>query len=293
MNGTGNILDVAIIQTSQRNASISRQKDAVLARQLIAHVGIHPRKGKHANLSGNMRPVMGTSGLLELLYQQCSHGLDAVGHRLAFAVVLIGQTGIVQNGLDDVGTVNMRAGVHGSDDESKLTEHGLLLFGAVGHDTEGTGTLSVETKVLGKGLSKSHVVSIFYKQAQSGGIGLGITGGKALVGRVKEDVVRLVANLLGNGLPLIQIWITSRRIMGAGMEKNNAAIRSILEILEHAIVIQTVGIGVVITVPTDVETGLLENCQMVSPVMTERVKRENGINKMQDMQLAYNVNCCM
>ena len=252
MDGIGHIFNIAIVQTRQRDAPIPRQEDAVLARQLVAHVLAHAREGEHPNLSGNVGPVMRAPGRLELVHQQRSHRLDAAGHGLAFAVVLVGQAGIVQHGLDDVGAVNRRAAVHRPDDQLELAHHGLPLFGAVGHDAEGAGPLSVQTKVLGKGLGQGHVVPLLHEQPQRRRIGLGIPRGKSLVGRIEEHMMTLGPDIFGDGLPLLHRWVTSRWIVRAGVKENDAAVRGIAEVLQHAVVIQAVGLGVVVAVPADV-----------------------------------------
>ena len=85
------------------------------------------------------------------------------------------------------------------------------------------------------------------------GIPVCITTGEALVGHIKEWVVLLLLQCVTDFSPLSFRRINASWVMGAGMEENDAALGSRLDIRNHAIEIQSNRLLVVVSVFFDLE----------------------------------------
>lgn len=122
--------------------------------------------------------------------------------------------------MNNSGTIDWWVRVHWSDENLKLAFN-VFSFGGVGsQESESTNSFSVETKVLGKRLSNSNVVSIKYELSDWESILVSISTGKSLVSKIKEWEVSLGFNNLRDFLPLGQVWINSGWVVSTGMEEN-------------------------------------------------------------------------
>ena len=81
--------------------------------------------------------------LFQVLFQQCSHGDDAVCHALYFSKPLLVQGRIVENLGRDAGSVDWRVGVERSDEDFDLGVDTLLLLGRLTDDRERTHTFAI------------------------------------------------------------------------------------------------------------------------------------------------------
>ena len=100
---------------------------------------------EHADLAGDVAPVVLATELLEVLLEEGTHGDDTVSHALDLAQPLLVEFRVVQDGGSDTGTVDRRVGVKRADQDLDLRVDTLLLVGVGANDGEGTNTLTVET----------------------------------------------------------------------------------------------------------------------------------------------------
>eukprot|EP00967_Tisochrysis_lutea_P143099 scaffold265311_cov33-Tisochrysis_lutea.AAC.1 len=71
-----------------RGGAFADERKISLLHEFVAHLGGHAGVGKHANLAGNVVPVLLGSRLHELLLEQATHCRDARRHRRALVIVL-------------------------------------------------------------------------------------------------------------------------------------------------------------------------------------------------------------
>lgn len=234
-------------------------------RQLIHLLGGETSVREHANLAGNMRPVVLRAELLQVVLEQGTHLDDAVGHALDLSQPLLIELWVVQDLSRDASTVDGGVRVEGADQDLDLRVHTLLLLGRLADNGESTSTLTVETHVLGERLGQARVVALLNKVAQREGVLVGVTASEALVGHIEEDVV--VALLDGglNSLPLLRGRIDTSRVVGTGVQEENAALGGGLDVGDQTLKVETDGVLVVVSVLFDLETRVLEDSGVVGP----------------------------
>lgn len=298
VNGFGQSADVVRGNASDGNATILGGVDRELLGELIHFLSGHAGVCKHANLAGDVRPVMLGAQLLQVLLKKSTHGNNAVGHTLDLAEPLLVQFGVAQDLGSDTGTVNGRIGVQGTDKNFQLRVDALLLSGVSADEGEGSDTLAVETlryariyrisslaramkrpregrepnvitggtyHVLGEGLTQSNLMALLNKVAYSKGILVSVTTGEALVGHIKEGEMTLRLHNVGNLFPLFGSRIDTCRVVGASVEEEDAALGGSLDIANHALKVETNRILVIVAVLLNLEARVTEDSLVVGP----------------------------
>lgn len=113
--------------------------------QAVHLLGCQTSVCEHADLRGDVAPVVLASELLKVLLEQSTHGDDAVSHILDLAEPLLVEGGVVQDLGSDTGTVNRGVGVERSHKNLDLGVDALLLLGRLADDGECTNTLTIQT----------------------------------------------------------------------------------------------------------------------------------------------------
>lgn len=119
--------------------------DTYLLGENIHLLGLQTSVGEHADLAGNVGPVVLAAELLQVLAEQGAHLNDAVSHALDLTEPLLVQLRVVHNGGGNAGTVDGGVGVEGADQDLDLRLNALLLLSVFAHERESTNTLTVET----------------------------------------------------------------------------------------------------------------------------------------------------
>jgi hypothetical protein len=117
----------------------------VLLGQSIHLLGLETSKGEHADLAGNVAPVLLATELLEVLLEESTHGDDAVSHTLDFTEPLLVELRVVEDGRGHTGSVDWRVRVERANQNLDLRVDTLLFLGVGADDREGTNTLTVQT----------------------------------------------------------------------------------------------------------------------------------------------------
>lgn len=117
----------------------------MLLRQLIHLLSSQAGICKHADLGGDVVPILLAAELLKVVLEERAHLDDTVGHALDLAEPLLVELWVVQDLGRDAGTVDWWVGVEWADDDLDLGVDALLLSGVLADDGEGSDTLSVET----------------------------------------------------------------------------------------------------------------------------------------------------
>lgn len=212
-----------------------------------------------------MAPVVLAAELLEVLLEEGTHGDDAVSHALDLTKPLLVQRSVVQNLRGNAGTVNWGVRVQWADEDLDLRVNALLLVGRLADDGESTNTLAVETHVLGERLSQAGAETLLDEVTESEGVLGGVTTGKALVGHVEEGVVVASLDSLSDLNPLLLGRVYTSRVVGTGVEQDNAVLGHGLDVGHHAVKVEANGVLVVVAVLLDLEAGVLEDSVVVGP----------------------------
>ncbi len=129
----------------------------------------------------------------------------------------------------------------------------------------GTSSLTIETHSLGEGLSNYHLETFLDEMSHSISVLLKVTRGETLVSYIEvwEEVIFL--HYLSNFVPLLWGWVNTSRVVGTSVEEDNGAWLGVGKILQHAIEVQTLGLGVKVSIFSDFKTCSLEDLGVVSP----------------------------
>lgn len=137
--------DVGAGDTRHGDTSILGRVHGVLLSQPVHLLGRHASVGEHADLRGDVAPVVLAAELLEVVLEEGAHGDDAVGHALDLAEPLLVEGRVAEDLGGDSGAVDGRVGDHGADDDLELGVDALDFLGVGTDEGEGTDTLTIET----------------------------------------------------------------------------------------------------------------------------------------------------
>lgn len=143
-DGLGQTLDVAGRDTSNGDTTVLGGVDGVLLGQSIHLLGLQTGEGEHADLAGDVGPVVLAAELLKVLAEQLAHLDDTVSHALDLTEPLLVQRRIVHDGGGDAGTVDRGVRVEGTNENLDLRLNTLLLLGVLADEGESTDTLTIE-----------------------------------------------------------------------------------------------------------------------------------------------------
>lgn len=138
-------LDVVRCDTCNRDSAILGGVNRVLLGEsghlLWGQSGI----GEHANLRGDVAPVVLAAESLEVLLEESTHLDDTVGHTFDLTKPLLVQGLVVEDGGSNASAVHWWVGVEWADDNLDLRVNAGLLLGVLGDNGESANTLTVET----------------------------------------------------------------------------------------------------------------------------------------------------
>lgn len=212
-----------------------------------------------------MAPVVLAAELLEVLLKQGTHGDDAVSHALDLTKPLLVERSVVQDLRGNTGTVNWGVRVQWANKDLDLRVNTLLLIRGLADDGEGTNTLAVKTHVLCEGLGQDGAETLLDEVTESEGVLGGVTTGKALVGHVEEGEVVTSLDSLSNLGPLLLGGVYTSRVVGTGVEQDNAVLGHGLDVGNHSLKVKANGVLIVVAVLLDLQTGVLEDGIVVGP----------------------------
>jgi hypothetical protein len=144
-DGLSQVVDVVAGDTGNRDSAVLGEVDGVLFGQLLNLLRLETGVGEHADLVGDVGPVVLGAERLELATEELAHGNDAVSHLLNLTLPLGVQLGVVEDLGGKAGTVDRGVGVQRADENLELRVNALDLLGVLADDGEGTDTLTVET----------------------------------------------------------------------------------------------------------------------------------------------------
>ena len=129
VDGLGETTDVLAGNTGDTDTAVFGGVDAVLLGELVHARGIEAGVGEHADLRGDVAPVVLAAEPLKVLLEQGTHGDDAVGHLLDLTEPLLVQLRVVENLGGYASTMDRGVRVHGAHENLDLGVDTLLLLG--------------------------------------------------------------------------------------------------------------------------------------------------------------------
>lgn len=264
-DGVGEVLDSGRGDTSHGNATVASHVDVVLGGKFVALLRSKSRVAEHTNLLSDVRPIASGAGSLEVLNEELAHLDDTIRHNLNVLAPLRSEIRVSQDGGDETSTRDGRVGVVRTDEDLELRIDASRLSGTISENVDGTNALTIETKVLGEGLGDQGAVALGNEVANGPDIALRVARGKSLVGHIEEDEVSLLLTDLRDLLPLLLGGINSSGVVSADVEQEDRASRSVINIRQHTVLIQTNGVGIVVTVRLNVKASILSDGDVITP----------------------------
>jgi hypothetical protein len=108
-------------------------------------------------------------------------------------------------------------------------------------------------------------VALLDEVAQSKSVGVGVAASEALVGHVEEGVVVAGLDGLTDLLPLLLGRVHTCRVVGAGVQQDDALLGHGLDVGHHALDVEADGLGVVVAVLLSLEARVREDGDVVGP----------------------------
>ena len=125
------------------------------------------------------------------------------------------------------------------------------------NDGEGAHPLAVEPHVLGVRLGEADVVAVGDELADGEGVLVHVAGGEALVGHVEEGVEVLLLDHLAHLAPLLGLGVDPGRVVGAGVEHDDALVGDVGDVLHRAVEVEAAGGGVIVPETRENSLGVL------------------------------------
>ena len=135
-----------------------------------------------------------------------------------------------------------------------------------------TGTLTIQTHDLGKGLGNDHLEALIDEKAQSEGISVKGTGSEALIGGIEERIELSAFANFSNLTPLCLSGVDTGGVVGASVEEDAGTWCSSIQVSKHAVDIKSLGCLVEVSVLTDIDASAGEDLVMVAPGWVAHVK---------------------
>lgn len=206
----------------------------------------------------------------QFVIQSSSHRLDPATHVLQIALPFLPQLLGAKDLLDDVGSTTRRHAVLTASQEVEIRENGLrnLLRASVGHHMQHTGSLTIESKVLGKGLrdAEFELGASVQEMLDSPSVLLETAGCEALIGEVEERNQALGLADDGEFHPLLFGRVSSSRVVGASVEDHYVALfRLGFQQEGRSFVVETLSVEVVVRVGFYVDLRKLPDGMVIAP----------------------------
>ena len=238
----------------------------------LQHVDLSLRKtgkAKHANLIRDMIPRPRRTFCLQPSPQSGPHLLNPTTHGPQIVLPFREELGIIQHAIGNAGPVGRRIGNLTALQEGQLT--GDILAGSdrtragSTDKVEGSGTLTVQTQVLGKRLGNAQFKALVDKVSNSPRVAYQVARREPLIGTVEEGEMLPLANDLCDKLPLLLGRIDAGRVVGAGVQEHDGPRQRGTKGEEHAFKVEALGFGREVRVFDHVQTDIVKDLVVISP----------------------------
>lgn len=265
MERTSNVVDVVGVESGDGDSSVHGHVDGVLLSELGDHVLVEAGEGEHTDLRGNVIPVVLVAKGSEAVLESRSHGSHSVGHEDEVLVPHGFELRVSEDDVDNSSSVNRGVRVDGSSDLLDARVDDVLLGSVSSDDREETGSLSVDTEVLGERLEEHNVVSVLLEESEGVGISLEVTRGKTLVSGIETGEKVLSLDDFKNGLPLLLARVNTGGVVRAYVEHDEGVVLAVVQVFTETIEIESLGLFVEVSVGLVVVTNELGESSVNGP----------------------------
>ena len=150
MKSFRNICDIRRVQPCNRNPTIRGHVYVVILCQFDDLCFCEPSISKHANLIGDVGPVMWRAKVCEVLYNLVSHIFDTRRHFDKVLLPACAELFTTQNCINDPSTVNWWVRIHGAGNTLNSCQDFLCFTLRTCDNRETASPLSIHTKILSK-----------------------------------------------------------------------------------------------------------------------------------------------
>ena len=228
-NTLSKVVNVTPVKAGHRYPTISGHVDVSLLSECFGLRRGQAGETEHSDLAFDMAPLSGSAvGGGQEIVESITHGDDPVCHELDLRFPLFVKVLVGEDGVGDAGAMEGRIGVHRSDYDLQLTLYAGLLLGIGSDERESANTFTVETHVLREGLGEGDLVTLLNEMAEGEGILSSVSRGETLICHVKEGEELLLLDKVRDFFPLSRGGVDTRGIVGAGVQEDDSALRSIL-----------------------------------------------------------------
>jgi len=130
---------------------------------------------------------------------------------------------------------------------------------------EGTSSLTIESHNLSERLRDDHLEALIEEVSETVSISVEESGGEALVSSVKEGEKIILGADSGDISPLSLGGVDTSGVMGTGVEEDNRSRLGVSEILKHSVDVESLGLGVEVSVLVDREADGTKDGSVVTP----------------------------
>jgi len=248
VESVSDVVQVLSVQTGDGDTAIHSHVNGVLFAELVNLVLVQAGEGEHANLVGNVAPVVLVADGGQLVAEAVAHFLHAARHVSQVLVPHGGELGVTEDDIDNAGTVNGRVRVDGPGNLLDTAHDNFLLSFTATDGGVTSSTLTVEAKVLGERLEEHNVVSVLLEQLEGEAILLEVAGGKALISAIKGREELLSLDNLEDFLPLPIGRVNSGGVVGTDVEHDDRVVLGVVQVLLEALEVETLGLLAVVAV---------------------------------------------
>lgn len=142
---------------------------------------------------------------------------------------------------------------------------------------EGTSTLTIESHNLSERLSDDHLEALVKEISETVCISIEESRSESLVGSVEEGEKLILFTDIGDLSPLFLSRVNSSGVMGASVEKHNGSSLGLGEILKHSSDVETLGLGVEVSVLVDSKATGAKDRLVVTPGRVADVNRSASV----------------
>jgi len=265
LNALGNVVHILGGQAADGDSSVLGHVDVMLLDHSLGLLGGKAGEREHTDLSSDVGPVSLNSDLLDRGTKSLSHGEDSVANSNEFGLPLSSKLNVVQKLSCNSGSVLGRGRVVSSDQYFNLRHDAAGILFVVADNMEGTSALTVESHNLSERLRDNHLEALVEEVSEAIGIGVELSGGEALVGSVEEGEKLVLGADFGDLSPLSLSGVDTGGVVSAGVEEDNRSRLGLGEVLEHAVDVESLGLGVEVSVLVDREADGSEDGGVVTP----------------------------
>lgn len=251
LNAASDVLDITGGDSANGDTAVLGHVDGVLLDHSFGLLDGKTGEGEHTNLSSDVRPVALDSLLFEGGTESATHIVHSLADNNELIEPLLAHLGVVKDGTCNSCAVLRGRRVVGSNANLDLGKD-LSGRGLVGADeVESSGTLTVESHDLGERLSNDHLEALVEEKTETVSVLIEGAGGETLVGGIEEGVELSGLADISDLLPLGLSRVNTGGVMGAGVEKNAGSWGGVVQVSEHAVDIETLGLFVEVSVFAD------------------------------------------